>query len=166
MNLQCKHMLSPSSLRLKNNWGTYQKLSRKIWKSTSCIGISLLNMTLFASCRVGISSFVSLTFLGWAIYFFPSILSLPRHHGHWSHGSKSYQTSSFVTDLFKSCPSPVTLTFVSLYCPKSFFMFLSHVDFVGNIMALLWQGHFRRLQLIILEVDRETPFQHLRACMP
>jgi len=142
MNLQCKHMLSPSSLQLKNNWGTCQKWWGKNWKSTSCVSSSLLNMTLFASCRVGISSFVSLTFLGWVVYFLPSISSLPRHHDHWSHGSKSCQTSSCVTDMFKSFPSPDTLTFVSLYHPKSFCILSSHVDDVGNIMVLLWQGHF------------------------
>ena len=43
---------------------------------------------------------------------------------------------------------------------------LSHVNDVGNIMALLQPVTSCRLQLIIQEVDLETPFWYLRACMP
>ena len=47
MNLQCKHMLSASSLRLKNNWGTHQKWWGKIWKSIeSCWKLTLEHDTL------------------------------------------------------------------------------------------------------------------------
>ena len=53
----------------KNNWGTYQKWWGEIENSISRVSSSLLNMTLSALCQVGISSFSSLTFLGWVIYF-------------------------------------------------------------------------------------------------
>jgi len=69
MNIHCKHMLFPSSLWLKNNSGTCQKWLGKFGNLISCVGSSLLNMTLSPSCWVWISSFESLTFLGWAINF-------------------------------------------------------------------------------------------------
>ena len=135
-------MLSHSSLRIKNNWGTCQKWWGEIWKSIGRVRNSLLNMMLFASCRVGASPFVSLTFLGLGHLFFPSIWSLPHHHDHRSHGSKSCQTSSCVVDMFKICPFAVTLTSDSLYHPKSFFILSSRIDDVGFTMAFLQQGCF------------------------
>lgn len=99
-------------------------------------------MTLSASRQDGVSFFfiVDLPRLGHS--FFPSILSLPRHHDHWSYGSKRYKTSSRVADMFKIFPFVVTLTLDSLYHPKSFCIPLSHVDDVGYIMALLRHGLF------------------------
>ena len=132
MNLQSKHMLSPSSLQLKNNWGTCQKWWGEIWKSTWNF---LLRVKLGHPPLYFWPSWVGL--LIFAFY-----LSLPRHHDHWSYGSKSYQTSSCVVDMLKSCPSAVTLTSGSLYHPKSFCILLSCIGDVGFIMALLRQGHF------------------------
>lgn len=119
----------------KNGGGKFGNLS-------SHVGSLLLNMILFASCRVGRTSFISLTFLGLGRSFFPSIWSLICHHDHWSYGSKSCQTSSCVTDMLKSCPFVVTLTSGSLYHPKSFCILSSHVNDVGFIMTPLRQGHF------------------------
>jgi len=140
MNLQCKHMLSPSSLRLKNNWGTCQEWWGKIWKSNKlCQQLTLEHDTF--SLVSGWDILLSVIDLPGLGCFLPSIWSLPRHHDHRSYGSKSYQTSSCVTDMFKSFPSVVTLTSDSLYHPKSFYILLYHVEDVGYIMALLWQGH-------------------------
>ena len=108
----------------------------------SCVGSSLLNMTLSASCRVGISSFLSLTFLDWAIhiclpfYLCHVIMTTDRMDPKFS------KLPSCVTDMFKSCPSAVTCASDSLYHPKSFFNLSSCFNDVGNIMALLQHVRF------------------------
>ena len=142
MNLQCKHMLSPSRLWLKTNLGTCQKWWGEIWKSNQlCRQLTLEHDTLcFISGWDILLFIIDLPGLGHS--FFPSICSLPHHHDHQSYGSKSCQNSSHVTNMFTSCPSVVTLTFDSLYSPKSFCIFWSCVDDVGNIMALLWYNRF------------------------
>ena len=135
-------MLSPSCLRLKNNWGTCQKGGGKFGNSVSYVSSSLLNMTLSTSCQVGTSSFLSLTFLGWAIYF-----CLPFDLCHVIMTTdpmdpKAAKLLVMVVYMFKSCPSAVTLTSDSLYHPKSFCILSSHVDDVGFIMTLLRHGRF------------------------
>lgn len=81
-------------------------------------------------------------FLGLGHSFFPSVWSLPHSHDHRSYGSKRYQNSSCVADMFKVCPSAVTLTSNSLYHPTSSCILSSCVDDVGFIMALLRHSRF------------------------
>ena len=142
MNLQCKHMLSPSSLQLKNNSGTCQEWWGGILKSNQlCWQLTLEHDTFYIVSGWDILlCIVEFPRLGHS--FLPSIWSLPRHHDHQSYGSENSQNSSHVANMFKSCPSAVFLTSDSLYHPQSFCIILFCVNDVGNIMALLWHGRF------------------------
>ena len=142
-----------SSLQLKNNWDTFQKWWRKIWKSISCVGNTLMNMTLFASCRVGTSSFVSLTFLGWAVHFF-----LP------------FDLCHIIMTTDPMDPKAVKLPVVSLICSRVVLLQL-HLPLIlciiqncfpsSRLTSMMWDSllpsfdivAYCRLQLIIWEVD-------------
>ena len=117
-------------------------VGEKFGNLISCVGNSLLNMTLLASCRVSISSFRSLTFLGWSIHF-----CLP------------FDLCCVIMTTDPMDPKAAKLPVVSLICSrvvllqlhlplilctiqKQFCIPLSHVDDVGYIMALLQHGHF------------------------
>ena len=134
--------------------------------SISCVCNSLLNMTLSASCQVGISSFSSLTFLGLAVHFF-----LPFDLCH----------IIMITDPMD--PKATKLPFVSSICSRVVLLqlhlplilciiqnHLASLCLVSMMWDTLWPSFdivtSYQLRLIIWEFDRETPFQYLRACMP
>ena len=128
-------MLSPLSLRLKiirvptiNGGGKFGNL-------ISCVGNSLLNMTLSASCWVGISSFVSLTFLDWAIHFF-----LP------------FDLCHIVMTTNPVDPKAAKLPVVSLICSRVVLLRL-HLPLILFII----QNHFASLCLMSMMWDTSWP---------
>ena len=93
---------SPSSLFLKNNWGTRKKWRGKIEPNFSCVGsMWLLNMTRLHFCQAGDISFCHSRLHGFGYLFLPLIYSLPCHHDLRSLDVKYCQIQSRVTDMFK-----------------------------------------------------------------
>lgn len=158
MELQWKHMLSPSRLRLKVI-GVPARNSGGKWEiSISCVGNSLLNMTLSTLCRVGISSLHR-----WLSWVGPFIFSFPFDVFHVIMTSDSMDPKvsklwSCVADMFKSYPSGVTLIpncfvsskIITSLCLTSMMWDTSRPSF--DKVNSCW------LQLIIWGVGLETPF--------
>lgn len=109
---------NPFKLAIKNNWGTCHKWWGEIWKfDQSCQQLTLEHDTFcFVSGWDILTS--SLTFLGYGIYFY-----LPFDLCHITMTTdpmdpKAAKLPGRVADMFKSCPSKITLTPDSLYHPK------------------------------------------------
>ena len=103
--------------------------------------MSLLNMALFCiHVGLGTSHFVTFSSMGLGNLFWPLIFSFPRHHDLRSFDVKYCQIQCRATDMFKrSFQSSSNLRLVLVHFHH---VPLSRVNDVGNIMALLWPGHF------------------------
>ena len=126
---------------------------------------SLLNMTLSASCRDGISSFLLLTFLGWAIHF-----CLPFDLFHVIITTDPMDPKAAKLPILSPICSRVVL--LQLHLPLILCIIQNHfasLCLVSMMWDTLWPsfdmvGSYR-LHFIIREFDQETPFQYLKACM-
>ena len=124
-----------------------------------------MNMTLVVSCLVGISSFVSLTFLDWDIHFF-----LPFDLFHVIMITNSMDTNATKLPVVSPICSRVVL--LQLHLPPILCIIQNHfasLCLVSMMWDTLWPSFDTfsscRLQLIIRKVDQETRFQYLRVCM-
>lgn len=132
MDLQCKHMLSPSRLWLKNNWDTCQKWWGK-WEILSVVSAThSWTWHFLLRVELGYPHFI-IDFPGLGCSFFPSIWSIPCHPDLWSYGSKIYQTP-------KSCHWYVQeLSFCSY--TNSWFSVSSLIIASLCLMSMMWIHH-------------------------
>ena len=143
----------PFKLAIKNNWGTCQKWWGKIGNSISHVGSSLLNMTLSSSCRVGISSFSSFTFLGLA-----TISCLPFYLYHIIMTTDPMDPKVSKLLVASSICSRVVL--LQLHLPLILCIIQNHFSSFC-LLSMMWETLWpsfdtvfsRRLELIIREVD-------------
>ena len=144
MGLYYKHILSPSSLCFKNNWGTRQKCWWKIgsihqlYSSLEAACRSWTLILICCLCRVlGHPHSITCLLGFWVILFKPLIWSLPRHDDLWSYDVKYCKT-------MESCHPYVQDKSSYLYIVWSYWItlilfFPFHVDNEGFIMTFLRQ---------------------------
>ena len=153
----------PFKLVFKNNWGTRWKWWGEMEPDCSCVGsMSLLNMALVCiHVGLGTSHFIIFSCMGLGNLLWLLIFSLARHHNLRSFDVKHFQIKCRATDMFKRS-LPLQFFNLPLILCWSWFTNIIFLYLVSMMCETLWPSFDQvtsyRLQLIIQEVDLETPF--------